>query len=196
MCLAGAGLSYMSSASQHTITWLVQERGLSYPSAALLSAVILCAGGLVGTVALGVAADRAQRHHPAGRLWAVVAWGALSLPAAVAFYLLPPSSPAFLATWFLAQSFTLGWVGPLLAAVHELSPPGLRATGVGFGLLVTNLLGVATGPWVTGLIGDRAGLTRGLLASLVVGGVALALLAAVAAPRRGPVGPQQEKPSA
>jgi hypothetical protein len=40
---------------------------------------------------------------------------------------------------------------------------------LGFGLLTTNLLGVALGPWVAGLVGDRHGLGLGLLSSVGVG---------------------------
>jgi hypothetical protein len=71
----------------------------------------------------------------------------------------------------------LGWFGPVSAEVVEEAPPELRATVTGFSLLVVNLLGVATGPWITGLIGDHASLTRGLLVSLAVGSAGLATLA-------------------
>ncbi|HXY40495.1 MAG TPA: hypothetical protein VEQ10_12540, partial [Vicinamibacteria bacterium] len=65
--------------------------------------------------------------------------------------------------------------------VQEMAPVGSRGTVVGFALLTINLVGVAIGPWVTGLIGDRASLTRGLLVSVAVGAVGLALLAVAAA---------------
>ncbi len=70
----------------------------------------------------------------------------------------------------------LGWFGPLVAAVDEMAPAGLRATVIGFALLAINLLGVATGPWVTGLVGDRASLTVGLSWSLVPAAAGVALV--------------------
>ena len=48
---------------------------------------------------------------------------------------------------------------------------------LGLTLLVVNLLGVATGPYVAGLIGDRAGLTAGLSWSLVPAAAGLVLVA-------------------
>ena len=54
----GALLVYMSSASQHAITWLVQERGFPYARAAALAGVMVALGGLVGNVAIGAFADR------------------------------------------------------------------------------------------------------------------------------------------
>ena len=67
-------------------------------------------------------------------------------------------------------------VGPVrVAASGLIAPQRLR-----FGLLVTNLIGVATGPWVAGLIGDRVSLTAGLLTGLAVGAAAIVpLLVAV-----------------
>jgi MFS family permease len=132
----------------------------------------------VGNVAIGAFADSWGRAGlPLGRPGGLVAIGAIALPSSAAFYLLPTASPAFLPCWFVSQAFMLGWFGPLTAEMVEEAPAELRATVTGFGLMVVNLLGVATGPWITGLIGDRASLTRGLLLSLVVGSVGLTTLA-------------------
>jgi hypothetical protein len=47
-----------------------------------------------------------------------------------------------------------------------------------------NILGVGPGPWITGMIGDRASLTMGLLSSIGVS--TLSVLAFAAAARRAP----------
>jgi MFS family permease len=184
--LGGAALAYTSASSQLGITWLVQERGFAYTRAAWLSAVVIATTGLGGSVAIGALTDRARRSGPAGRLRAFVAIGVVSLLLAAGFYTLPPSSPLFFACWLGAQAWLLGWFGPVLAAVQELARPESRATVIGFCLLTMNLLGVATGPWVTGLIGDHASLTRGLLVSLGVGAVGLLLLAVASAYEQKP----------
>jgi MFS family permease len=167
--LAGALLAFMSSASQHTITWLVQERGFEYSRAAFESAGMVAVGGILGNVAVGALTDRGRRRHPAGRLVGMAVLAVLAVPVAALFYLASPASWLFLPVWFLTQAWMLGWFGPVLAALDELAPAGRRATVLGFGLLAINLLGVATGPWVAGLIGDRANLTVGLLVALGVG---------------------------
>jgi predicted MFS family arabinose efflux permease len=175
---------FASAASQHAITWLVQERGFPYARAAFLSAVLIAAAGLAGSVSIGLVTDRAERRHPGGRLLAFAALGVAGLAAAAGFYHLPPASRLFYPCWFLAQAWMLGWYGPLMAAVDEMSPPGLRATVIGFTLLVVNLLGVATGPYLTGLVGDRASLTVGLSWSLVPAAVGLVLVALVGLAQR------------
>ncbi|HSD29105.1 MAG TPA: hypothetical protein VLL75_17525, partial [Vicinamibacteria bacterium] len=175
----GTLIVFASASSQHAITWLVQERGFPYARAAFLSAVVIGATGLVGNVGIGLLTDHAQRRTSGGRLLALSGLGVLGLAAAAFFYRLPPGSSLFFPCWCLAQTWMLGWFGPLMAAVDDTAPAGMRATVTGFTLLVVNLLGVATGPWVTGLIGDRAGLTAGLTWSLVPAAVGLAVVALV-----------------
>ena len=178
LILGGAALAYTSASSQLGITWLVQERGFAYPRAAWLSALVIATTGLAGNLGIGALTDRARRSGKAARLRALVAIGALSLLLAAGFYSAPAGSPLFFACWLGAQGFLLGWYGPLFAAVQELAPAESRATLIGFALLAVNLLGVAVGPWVTGIIGDHAGLTRGLLVSVGVGAAGLLLVLA------------------
>jgi MFS family permease len=177
LIVAATLLVYASASSQHAITWLVSERGFSYPRAALLSAAVILAAGLLGSAAIGAATDRAGRRHPAGRLLALAGVSAVGLLASAGFYTLPPTSWAFFACWFVAQGYLLGWYGSLVAAVDERAPAGRRATVLGVLLLAINLLGVATGPYVTGLVADRSSLTRALLLSLAPAAVGTAILA-------------------
>lgn len=177
LLIAGATLlTYASASSQHLVTWLVQERGFAYSRAAYLASAVVLGAGLAGSLAVGAITDAAERRHAGGRLAAFVGLGAVALAATAAFYRLPAASPFFLAAWLVAQGWTLGWFGPILAAVHEMAPAGSRATVLGFGLMAINLVGVGAGPWVTGAIGDRAGLTTGLLTSVAVGAVGLAVI--------------------
>ena len=175
LLVAGATLIvYQSGSSQHLVTWLVQERGLAYSRAAYLASAVVLLAGIVGSLALGAVTDAAERRWPGGRLFAFVLLGAASLGMTTVFYVLPPASPFFLAAWFVSQAWTLGWFGPMMAALHARAPAESRATVIGFSLMTLNLLGVGLGPWITGAIGDRAGLTTGLLTSVGVGAVGLA----------------------
>jgi MFS family permease len=176
--LAGGAFAFASAASQHTITWLVDERGLPYVRAAFLSAAVLAPAGILGNVLLGTLTDRWRAPRPGGRLRVLALLALPGLGGALAFYLLPTNSALFVPAWFLGQMFLMGWFGALAASLDELAPPGLRASVLGFGLLTLNLVGVALGPWVTGLIGDRASLGTGLLLSLAVGAAGTVILAA------------------
>jgi len=181
LLIAGATLlTYTSASSQHLVTWLVQERGFAYSRAAYVAAAMVLGAGLAGSLALGALTDAAERRRPGGRLFAFALLGAVALATTAAFYRLPAASPFFLAAWLFAQAWSLGWFGPMLAAIHERAPAGSRATVIGFGLMTINLVGVGSGSWITGVIGDRAGLTTGLLTSVAVGAVGLAVIGLVA----------------
>ncbi len=172
-------LVYASAASQHAITWLVHERGFAYPRAAFFSAAITLVAGLAGSLGIGALTDRARRRGPGARLGAVGGLGVLGLASTLVFYRAPVASPVFLPAWGLAQAWLLGWYGPVVAAIDEMAPPGLRASVIGLALLVVNLVGVGSGAYVTGLIGDRASLTAGLSWSLVPSAAGAVLIALV-----------------
>lgn len=184
--VGAALLAFTSAASQHVVNWLVNERGYPFARAGFLAAVILLAGS-AGNLVIGATTDRARRRGPAARLSLFVVLGVAALASTYGFYTLPPDTPAFFASWLIAQAWSFGWYGPVVAAIHEMAPDHSRATVIGLCLLGVNLLGVATGPWVTGVIADRSNLTTGLVASLggMAAGLLLILLAAIAVRRAG-----------
>jgi MFS family permease len=171
-------LVYTSAASQHTITWLVTERGFEFQRAAYLASAVILAGGLAGSVAIGTAGDRAARRGPGGRVLSLALASSVGLASSLGFYSLPSSSPAFIPCWFVSQGFLMGWYGALVAAVYEHAPDGRRASVIGVLLLTVNLLGVATGPWLTGVVGDRVSLTYALQWSTAPGVLGAAVLLA------------------
>jgi MFS family permease len=174
LALAGGSLlCYGSGAALHGVTWLVQERGFVYADAAFRAGVIAVAAGFLGNLAGGAFGDFCARRWRAGRLWSLVAMTAFLTPIAGLYYSLAPGSPLFYVCWFFTSAGTTAWFGPLFSTFQELSPAHARSTFVAFALLVLNLLGVGPGPLVTGMIGDRVGLTTGLLASLVLTGLAI-----------------------
>jgi len=169
LALAGGSLlCYGSGAALHGVTWLVQERGLTFSQAAFRSGVVAVFAGFIGNVAGGAFGDACARRFRGGRLWSLVMMTAFfAVPAAI-FYAITPGTPLFYVCWFLTSAGTTAWFGALFSAYQELSPVHVRSTIVAFALLVLNLLGVGPGPLITGIIGDAYGLTRGLLVSVAV----------------------------
>ena len=185
LALAGGSLlCYGSGAALHGVTWLVQERGFSYADAAFRAGLVAVAAGFLGNLAGGAFGDFCARRWRAGRLWSLVAMTAFLTPIAWVYYSSTPGTALFYLCWFFTSAGTTAWFGPLFSSFQELSPVHARSTFVAFALLVLNLLGVGPGPLVTGMIGDRLGLTTGLLVSLVVTGLAIVPFA-LAARREG-----------
>jgi MFS family permease len=182
--LGGAGLAYGSAAAIHGITWLVQERRFAFAGAVYTAGLMTFTSGLLGNLAGGWLADWCARRWRGGRSWSLVLLTLFFAPFSAGFYLLPASSPLFYVCWFFSAASTVAYFGPVFSAVQELSPPHVRASAVALGLLVMNIVGVGPGSWLTGLIGDRASLTTGLLSSVVVS--TASVLAFTAAARRSP----------
>jgi MFS family permease len=178
--IGGAGLAYASASALHGITWLVQERGFEFSRATYTAGIMAIGSGFIGNVAGGGFADWCQRRWRGGRSWSLVMLTLFFAPFNTAFFLLPPASPLFYVAWFFSSMSTVAYFGPVFSAVQELAPAHIRSSTVAFALLVMNLLGVGPGPWITGIIGDRASLTSGLLAS-VGAGVAMVAVFALAA---------------
>ena len=169
LALAGGSiLCYGSGAALHCVTWLVEERGFTYASAAFSAGVVAVFAGFLGNVAGGAFGDACAKRFRGGRLWSLVFMTAfLSIPAWL-FYSIKPGTALFYVCWFLTSAGTTAWFGPLFSAYQELSPVHARSTVVAFALLVLNLLGVGPGPLITGMIGDARSLSSGLLISVAV----------------------------
>lgn len=187
--LGGALLCYGSASAMHGVTWLVEERGFDYPRAAFQSGIVAVLAGLAGNLAGGAFADRCARRRADGHLWSLIPMTAFFAPFAVVFFTAAPGTPLFYATWFVTVAGHSAWFGPLFAAIQSLAPQQARATMVAFALLTVNLLGVGPGPLVTGILGDRHGLTVGLVASVFVALLAIVPLSLAARARLDPEPP-------
>jgi MFS family permease len=189
LMLGGAALAYGSASALHGITWLVQERGFPFATAAYTHGLMAVTSGLLGNLAGGWVADWCARRWRGGRSWSLVLITFFFAPFSAAFFLLPASSPLFYVCWFFFTASTVAYFGPVFSAVQELAPGHIRSSTVAFCLLVMNIVGVGPGPWITGMIGDRVSLTMGLLSS--VGVSTLSVVAFAAAARRTPRSPTE-----
>jgi MFS family permease len=178
--LGGAALAYGSASAMHGVTWLVEERGFPFARAAFVAGAMAVVSGLAGNLAGGWFSDWCRRRWTGGRAWSLAAIAVFFAPFSAAFFVLPPSSPVFYVCWFFSAASTVTYFGPVFAAVQELAPAHVRSSAVAFGLLVMNMLGVGPGPWITGLIGDQASLSLGLLISVGVTLTAVVPFAAAA----------------
>jgi len=183
LMLGGAALTYGSAAATHGVTWLVEERGMTFAAAVSLSGLMTIVSGLLGNLAGGWFSDVCARRWPGGRAWSLVLMIVFFAPFSVAFFLLAPGTAAFYACWFVSAASTVAYFGPVLSAVQEISPAHVRSTMVAFALMVLNLVGVGPGSLITGAIGDAASLTAGLVVSV---GVTLAGAAVFALAARRP----------
>jgi MFS transporter, Spinster family, sphingosine-1-phosphate transporter len=166
--LGGSTLTYSSAAATHGVTWLVQERGFTFASAALQAGMMALASGFFGNLVGGWLSDWCARRWAGGRPYSLVLLTLFFAPFSLAFYTVPPGSALFYTCWFFSAASTVAFFGPVVSAVQELAPVHVRSGMIAFGLLVINLVGVGPGSLVTGVIGDHASLSAGLRLSVAV----------------------------
>ena len=184
VCIGGAAqLIVVSAVWSWLPSFLHRQHGVAPDRAAVQAAlVVLC--GAVGSVVWGAVVDQAGARRPRSKLLALallciaamvvtsLAFGAprlgLSLSAKAQFALI--ALGAFLATCT---------VGPVSAVVIDVVHPGIRATGASVLALFQNLLGLAAGPFIVGVLSDAWGLAAALTVTPAFGALAaLALLRA------------------
>ena len=161
-CL-GAGLQLLAVSTIYAWlpAYLHRYYGYAPDRAGLQAAVVVLAGGL-GAVAWSAVADRLGVRNRGARLQvpAGVAIGT-ALVLGPTFALLPAGPVQF--TLLVSGGLLMaGTIGPVAAAVVDVTPPDLRATASAVLAVTQNLIGLAGGPLLTGALSDRYGLSTAM----------------------------------
>lgn len=123
--------------------------------------VVLC--GAVGSVVWGWVVDRVARNKPSARLSAMAALCVLTLVIfMLAFGVAGSQSPAQFKLIMVGGFVMACTVGPVSAVIFDVVHPGLRSTGAAVLSLFQNLLGLAAGPFIAGMLSDWWGLNTAL----------------------------------
>jgi len=136
--------------------------------------------GAIGMTICGVVTDRVSRSVPARKWTVAIAYSLISAGLLLVGFMLPPGT-AQLALIALGMAMVAGTTGPAGAMVANLTHPSIHATAFATLTLANNLLGLAPGPFVTGIVADRIGLMG---AMQVVPLIALAAASAFAIGKR------------
>jgi MFS family permease len=153
-------------------SFLNRAYNLPMDKAGIRTGLVLIASS-IGAVLFGFVADRVGRYRP-GNKFNVIAVSTIltSVVMLIAFNFIAPG-PLQYATIVLGGLFLGGTFGTVSALNMDVVHPSVRATSMGVGALIQNLLGIAVGPVVVGMISDRFGLSTALaiipFASLLAG---------------------------
>ena len=142
-------------------THLERAYGLPPARAGVMASFVVLAGG-VGTVTAGYVADRLARRDVRWRMFVpAVAAVATAATLGTAFGAVPPGATQMVLV-LLGGATATSAIGPAVAVVLDVVPPSVSATAVAIYASVQNLMGLAVGPVVTGVLADRWGLTTAL----------------------------------
>lgn len=158
----GSGLQLFTMASM--IAWLPSYANRYYglpPDKAGLAAAAFVLIGAVGMTSCGIITDRLSRDH-AVRKWVIaIVYSITSCLLLIAGFLLPPGPLQFVVIGF-GMFFVAGTTGPAGAMVANLTHTSIHATAFATLTLANNLLGLAPGPFITGILADRVGLLNAM----------------------------------
>ena len=137
-------------------SYLNRTRGLVPAKAAAIAALFILVMG-VGMIVCGMVTDRIGRERPISKWTTAIVFSTVSLVCLGAAFAVKPSGLQML---LLAVGcfFAAGTTGPTGAMVARLTHESVRATAFGTYTFFNNLLGLAAGPIVTGMLADRLGL--------------------------------------
>ncbi|WP_042878450.1 MFS transporter [Cupriavidus necator] len=153
LLVMGALLTWMPS-------YLSRYYGMATDRAGMTAAAFVLAAG-AGMILCGALTDWAARHAPRRKWLMAVAYSVTCCALLLtAFHL--PAGTAQLVLIGAGMLFVGGTAGPASAVVANLTHPAIHATAFATLTLANNLLGLAPGPFVTGLIADRIGLLGAL----------------------------------
>ena len=135
--------------------------------ATVLFGLIGTLAGVGGAVSGSMVADRIERRRPgAGRLL-TIAFGVLLGGPCAGLALITDSLLGALIALTVGVFFISWYVGPVIAALHDVVAPHHRATATGAYLFLVHALGDGISPGVVGIIKDHASLRTGLLVALL-----------------------------
>ena len=136
-------------------SYLNRAYGLAPDRAGVAAAGFILLMG-VGMIVCGVITDRLTRTHPIRKWTTSLVYASLSLALLPVGFAQDPG-PLQLVLIAAGAFFAAGVSGPAGAMVANLTPASIRATAFGTLTLSNNLLGLAAGPVVVGLLADRSG---------------------------------------
>lgn len=154
----GSGLQLFIMAAM--LAWLPsflnRYYGLPTDKAGVAAAAFILVGA-IGMTVCGVITDRVSRSAPSRKWTVAIAYALISASLLLIGFMLPPGT-AQLALIALGMALVAGTTGPAGAMVANLTHPSIHATAFATLTLANNLLGLAPGPFVTGILADHIGL--------------------------------------
>jgi MFS family permease len=147
-------------------TYLGRYQGMDVKKAALMAGVAVLVSG-VGMIFGGGLADRLSAKYPRRRALVPAAYSVLSALILILAFALP-LGPLGLGLIFVGALFAAAHGGCSAAIVCDVTHPGVRATVTAVIALANNLIGLAPGPFIVGILSDVFDLKLALTLAPVV----------------------------
>ena len=161
-CIAGAmQLVTMSAVTAWLPSFLNRFHGMTPAAAGKQTALVILVSA-VGVIFWGIVVDRLARRQPHNKLPAL---SVLCVATAVIFMIAFGGSYTGDAQFKLivfGGFFMTSIMGVITGIAMDVIHPGMRSTGAAVLAVILNLLGLAVGPFLTGVLSDKWGLQQAL----------------------------------
>lgn len=139
------------------LVWLpalmIRSYGMTQAEAGAAVGAINGVGGMVVTIAIGMAADAASRRDKQWNLWIPVILYAISVPATAAAFL-SQSAFAILACYAIPASLLAACTAPIISYTQQIMPSSVHAMVTAIIFFVFNIFGFGGAPLAIGLMSD------------------------------------------
>ncbi len=153
--IAGTLYHIVLGAAQFEVIWAVADKGFNPNTFGQINGWIFVVFGVLGSLFGGIASDWTLKTYNLPRTWFLLILTLLLLPLAFTRYL--ETDNILFWVGICSSAFSLGcFYGPIFAVIQELVPSSIKGTVVAFNLLCLNLLGIAIGSIVFGIMADFA----------------------------------------
>ena len=153
--IAGTLYHIVLGAAQFEVIWAVADKGFNPNTFGQINGWIFVVFGVLGSLFGGIASDWTLKTFNLPRTWFLLILTILLLPLAFTRYL--ETDNILFWVGICSSAFSLGcFYGPIFAVIQELVPSSIKGTVVAFNLLCLNLLGIAIGSIVFGIMADYA----------------------------------------
>ena len=153
--MAGTLYHVVLGAAQFEVIWAVADKGFNPNTFGQINGWIFVVFGVLGSLFGGVASDWTLKKYNLPRTWFLLILTVLLMPLAFTRYL--ETDSIFFWVGICSSAFSLGcFYGPIFAVIQELVPSTIKGTVVAFNLLCLNMLGIASGSVLFGILADYA----------------------------------------
>jgi MFS family permease len=137
-------------------TFLTRVHGYNIAVVGIVIGLTSLLSGIPAILLGGVLSDRLRRFGPGGRM----RLGSVAALLAIPFWILllfASSVPLLLVANFILLGFSVIWIAPSMADVHEITGPHLRGLGVGVFICIVHIAAYGIGSPLIGKLNDLFG---------------------------------------
>ena len=134
-------------------SFYIRNFSMTATEVGIIYGLITVFGSMIGVICGGILGDKLRESYVNGKLYLIMTSAVLTSVTAIGFIHSENLVASF--TWkFFYHIASTAWLGCAASTVTELVLPRLRAVASAFFILMLSMIGLALGPYLTGMVSD------------------------------------------